>query len=96
MIYPRIKPMTTVLKSKSIDEWFLFDPCWNAPQSIIVFGDDIKQHELLKNRWFICGTRKGNLRLVHEDRTTTILSIAKWKVVEHLFIGSPNDLKLDK
>lgn len=91
MIYPKIKPITTLLNSN--DEWVLFDPCWNAPHSIIVFGEDIKEYEVLNNRWFICGTRKGNLRLIHEDRTTTILSIAKWKVVEHLFVGSPNHLK---
>ena len=91
MIYPKIKPTITPFKDKK--KWHLFDPSWNAPQSIIVFDEKYKQYGKLDNTWFLCGVRNGHVRLIHSDRITIVESIAKWKVVEHLFIVSPNSCK---
>ena len=68
-------------------EWNIFDPNYNVPYSIIVFDDGNKKYEELENTWFLCGTWKGKVRMIHKDRVSIIPSISKWKVIEKLFVN---------
>lgn len=67
--------------------WNLVEPDYNVPYAIIVFDDANKKCEELENTWFLCGVRKGKVRMIHKDRTTIIESISKWKVIEKLFVN---------
>ena len=67
--------------------WNLVEPDYNVPYMIIVFDDKNKMCEELENTWFLCGARKGKVRMIHKDRTTIIESISKWKVIEKLFVS---------
>ena len=64
-----------------MSEWKLFEPEYTKRNFINVFDDGITSYSNCNNIWYICGTWKGKVRLINEDRKTYINSISAWKVI---------------
>ena len=75
-----------------MSEWLLFEPDYNNKMNIIVFDDGNEHYSKKQNIWYLCGTWKGKVRIINEDRKTYINSISAWKVIQYIQTDNLEDI----
>ena len=64
-----------------MSQWKFFNPDYSKKHIITTFDDGNKIYSKCNNVWYICGTWKGKVRVINDDRKTYINSISSWKVI---------------
>ena len=67
-----------------MSEWEFFEPDFKNPHTIIKFDDGNDNYKNISNTWYICGTWKGKVRLINEDKKTYINCISAWKIIKNI------------